>query len=65
MQINSKKISTEHEGPMKDDNGKLVTNDRERAGVLNIFFSPVYTNGKERFDSWYSNVKTSVLNVSL
>lgn len=39
-------------GPITDENRKLVTNDREKADVLNHFFSSVFTDGKkDRVDS--------------
>ncbi|KGL80537.1 hypothetical protein N309_03760, partial [Tinamus guttatus] len=43
--INSKKKSKENVGPLADGMGTLVTNNIEKAELLNAFFASVFTKG--------------------
>lgn len=44
-----RKVS-EHIGSIKDDQDKLVISDRDKANVLNTFFSTVFTDEKEGYN---------------
>ncbi|XP_073458774.1 uncharacterized protein [Aquarana catesbeiana] len=49
--LSSKKGSTDHIGPIKNEEGHLVTKDGEMAKVLNFFFSSVSTRESRDFSN--------------
>ena len=49
--VNSKKGRTDHIGPIKNEEGHLVTKDGEMATVLNLFFSSVFTSESGGFSN--------------
>lgn len=54
---------SKHIGYIEDNKGKLVKRDREKATVLNAFFSSVYMNEKKGYTKQDSHFNTIILNV--
>ncbi|CAJ0964212.1 unnamed protein product [Ranitomeya imitator] len=62
--INSKRIKTENVGPLKNSEERMVVDDKEKANILNTFFSTVFTVENEMLGEIPRNNENPILRVT-